>query len=98
MASPVPEHRDLFYRERRQKLYSAATMLMAYVIHILPPTLFSVLAFSSILYNAVGLYPAADRFWIYTGVVFASYFIGEFVGIFFVCALWRLVGGRHESS
>ena len=80
----VPEHRDLFYRERRQQLYSAGTLLTAYMVHILPAAIIAELLYCYIVYYATGLYPEQVRFWIFTSSCIASYIFGELVGIFFV--------------
>ena len=94
----VPEHRDLFYRERRQQLYSAGTLLTAYMVHILPATIVAELLYCYIVYYATGLYPDQIRFWIFTSSCIAAYIFGELVGIFFVRLPTRLARAPPARS
>ncbi|KAL3872733.1 hypothetical protein ACJMK2_035937 [Sinanodonta woodiana] len=82
-----PVQRNIFYRECRDGLYSIATFLIAYTVHIFPFLVLSTIIFSSIIYWVTGLYPTAERFGLYTATIFFLQLWGEtltvlFLGIF----------------
>ncbi|KAJ8308059.1 hypothetical protein KUTeg_012933 [Tegillarca granosa] len=79
-SSKIPSIRDVFYRERRDGLYSVTTFLIAYMLHVLPVQIFSSVLFSVTLYcndSGVGMYNDIGRFGIYFGIVISIMFIGE---------------------
>lgn len=76
-----PPLRDLYYRECRDGLYSTATFILTYAIHVLPFHIIASFFFSIIVYWVTGLYPSWDRFAIYYAVVCALHFIGEIITV-----------------
>jgi len=93
-----PEHRDLFYRERRQGFYNAGTMLLAYVVHVLPTALIAVTVASSIVYFGTGLYPETSRFFVFAGVIFFGYLFGELLAIMFMGVFYSPVIANTSSA
>uniref|UniRef100_A0A8C5T274 ATP binding cassette subfamily G member 5 n=1 Tax=Malurus cyaneus samueli TaxID=2593467 RepID=A0A8C5T274_9PASS len=72
-----PPLRAISDQESKDGLYKKWQMLVAYIVHFLPFSVFSVAIFSVFIYWTVGLYPDASRFGIFFAVVLASHMIGE---------------------
>ena len=60
-------------------------MVLSYFAHLLPVSVVAVLLFCTVTYFCTGLFPGADRFWIYTATCYSAYLFGETVGVSFVC-------------
>ncbi|OWF44862.1 ATP-binding cassette sub-family G member 5-like [Mizuhopecten yessoensis] len=76
-----PPMRDMYYRETRDGLYGTVAFMIAYVLHIVPFTLFASFIFSIIVYWVTGLYPEWQRFGIYYAVVFVLHLVGEIMTV-----------------
>ncbi|XP_067682039.1 ATP-binding cassette sub-family G member 5-like [Haliotis asinina] len=76
-----PSIREVFYRECRDGLYSTATFLAAYTIHMLPFSILASVIFSSFLYWTVGMSDDPDKFGMYVAVVCLLNFAGEFLTV-----------------
>ncbi|KAJ7422082.1 ATP-binding cassette sub-family G member 5 [Willisornis vidua] len=72
-----PPLRAISDQESKDGLYKKWQMLLAYIVHFLPFSVFSVAIFSVFIYWTTGLYPDASRFGIFFAVVLASHIIGE---------------------
>ncbi|NWW39580.1 ABCG5 protein, partial [Panurus biarmicus] len=72
-----PPLRAISDQESKDGLYKKWQMLVAYVVHFLPFSVFSVAIFSTFIYWTTGLYPDGSRFGIFFAVVLASHMIGE---------------------
>ncbi|XP_048790766.1 ATP-binding cassette sub-family G member 5 [Lagopus muta] len=77
IATAVPPLRAISDQESKDGLYHKWQMLLAYIIHILPFSILSVVIFSVFMYWSIGLHPDPLRFGIFFAVVFASHVIGE---------------------
>lgn len=77
----VPEHRDLFIRERREKSYGALTFVISYLLHCIPPAVVSVSCTSFILYFQLEMMPGFNNFLIFGTTFFVLQMFGELVGV-----------------
>nr|KAG5692505.1 hypothetical protein BaRGS_018710 [Batillaria attramentaria] len=76
-----PALRNHFYREGMDGLYSSATFLLAYALHITPFAIFGGVLFSSIMYWVTGMNPDLDLFWMYVAVVVILHLAGELLAM-----------------
>ncbi|KAK7477475.1 hypothetical protein BaRGS_00031299 [Batillaria attramentaria] len=74
-----PALRNHFYREGMDGLYSSATFLLAYALHITPFVIFGGVLFSSIMYWVTGMNPDLDLFGMHVAVVVILHLAGEFL-------------------
>ncbi|XP_043843194.1 ATP-binding cassette sub-family G member 5 isoform X1 [Dromiciops gliroides] len=72
-----PALRAVSDQESQDGLYQKWQMLLAYILHILPFSILSVVIFSSVIYWSVGLYPEAARFGYFSAAVFVPHLAGE---------------------
>ncbi|XP_052820665.1 ATP-binding cassette sub-family G member 5-like isoform X1 [Mya arenaria] len=98
-----PSIRDQYFRERRDGLYGALTLLLAYTVHVLPCHVVSSVLFSAIVYWSTGLHPGQLQFIRFTAVVFLNCLWSElhtaaFHGIFLSANLAQAVTGLCLSS
>ncbi|XP_043843195.1 ATP-binding cassette sub-family G member 5 isoform X2 [Dromiciops gliroides] len=73
----IPALRAVSDQESQDGLYQKWQMLLAYILHILPFSILSVVIFSSVIYWSVGLYPEAARFGYFSAAVFVPHLAGE---------------------
>ncbi|XP_077351107.1 ATP-binding cassette sub-family G member 5 isoform X2 [Festucalex cinctus] len=71
-----PALRAIGDQESQDGLYSKWQMFLAYVFHILPFSVLSVLVFTSFLYWTVGMHPETWRFLCFTAVVTVPHITG----------------------
>ncbi|XP_025105777.1 LOW QUALITY PROTEIN: ATP-binding cassette sub-family G member 5-like [Pomacea canaliculata] len=76
-----PALRNHFYREGLDGLYSSATFLLAYTIHIVPFVAVASVLFSAFLYWVTGMSADADKFAIHIAVVFVLHLVGELLTV-----------------
>uniref|UniRef100_A0A5F8G9N3 ATP binding cassette subfamily G member 5 n=1 Tax=Monodelphis domestica TaxID=13616 RepID=A0A5F8G9N3_MONDO len=76
-----PALRAISDQESQDGLYQKWQMLLAYILHILPFALISVVIFSSVLYWTVGLYPEAARFGYFSAAILVPHLVGELVAL-----------------
>lgn len=76
-----PALRDHFYREGFDGLYTSATFLLAYTVHIAPFVLVASVMFSSFLYWVTGMNSDPDKFGMYVVVVFCLHLGGELLTV-----------------
>uniref|UniRef100_A0A672JNZ5 ATP-binding cassette sub-family G member 5 n=2 Tax=Salarias fasciatus TaxID=181472 RepID=A0A672JNZ5_SALFA len=76
-----PALRAIADQESQDGLYSKWQMFLAYIFHILPFSILSVVIFSSFLYWTVGMHPETLRFLCFTAVVLVPHIIGEFLTV-----------------
>ncbi|MEQ2314291.1 ATP-binding cassette sub- G member 5 [Ameca splendens] len=72
-----PAVRAISDQESQDGLYSKWQMFLAYIIHILPFSILSVVIFSSFIYWTVGMHPETWRFLCFTAVVLVPHIIGK---------------------
>ncbi|XP_077438028.1 ATP-binding cassette sub-family G member 5 [Vanacampus margaritifer] len=76
-----PALRAIGDQESQDGLYSKWQMFLAYVFHILPFSVLSVLVFTSFLYWTVGMHPETWRFACFTAVVTVPHITGELLTV-----------------
>lgn len=76
-----PSLRAISDQESQDGLYSKWQMFLAYIIHILPFSILSVIIFTSFLYWTVGMHPESLRFLCFTAVVLVPHIIGELLTV-----------------
>ncbi|XP_077351108.1 ATP-binding cassette sub-family G member 5 isoform X3 [Festucalex cinctus] len=76
-----PALRAIGDQESQDGLYSKWQMFLAYVFHILPFSVLSVLVFTSFLYWTVGMHPETWRFLCFTAVVTVPHITGELLTV-----------------
>ncbi|MED6242177.1 hypothetical protein ATANTOWER_001232 [Ataeniobius toweri] len=76
-----PAVRAISDQESQDGLYSKWQMFLAYIIHILPFSILSVVIFSSFIYWTVGMHPETWRFLCFTAVVLVPHIIGELLTV-----------------
>ncbi|KAG7228535.1 hypothetical protein INR49_007709 [Caranx melampygus] len=76
-----PALRAISDQESQDGLYSKWQMFLAYIFHILPFSILSVIIFTSFLYWTVGMHPDTLRFLCFTGVVLVPHIIGELLTV-----------------
>ncbi|CAN9499624.1 unnamed protein product [Ophioblennius macclurei] len=76
-----PALRAISDQESQDGLYSKWQMFLAYIFHILPFSVLSVVIFSSFLYWTVGMHPETLRFLCFTAVVLVPHIIGELLTV-----------------
>ncbi|KAM6956217.1 ATP-binding cassette sub-family G member 5 [Aplochiton taeniatus] len=76
-----PALRAIGDQESQDGLYSKWQMFLAYIFHILPFSIVSVLIFSSFIYWTVGLHPEVLRFLCFTAVVLVPHLVGELLTV-----------------
>ncbi|XP_048858710.1 ATP-binding cassette sub-family G member 5 isoform X1 [Brienomyrus brachyistius] len=72
-----PALRAISDQESRDGLYQKWQMFLAYILHILPFSIISVIIFSSFLYWTVGMHPDAMRFLCFSAVIMVPHIVGE---------------------
>ena len=75
--------RDLFNKERRDKMYTPFSWLLAKTIVLTPIEAVLCLVFSSISYFMIGYQPKADKFFMFLAILVVFQLIGESIGMFF---------------
>ena len=88
------QQRDVFWRERPDGLYSAATFTLAYTLHAFPFDIASVLIFAGFGYFMMGLYLNLMTFVIYCFAAFAMLHIGESIGMTMCACFANVVGSK----
>uniref|UniRef100_A0AAQ5ZW77 ABC transporter domain-containing protein n=1 Tax=Amphiprion ocellaris TaxID=80972 RepID=A0AAQ5ZW77_AMPOC len=76
-----PSLRAISDQESQDGLYSKWQMFLAYIFHILPFSILSVIIFTSFLYWTVGMHPDIFRFLCFTAVVLVPHIIGELLTV-----------------
>ncbi|XP_034464763.1 ATP-binding cassette sub-family G member 5 [Hippoglossus hippoglossus] len=76
-----PALRAISDQESQDGLYSKWQMFLAYIFHILPLSILSVVIFTSFLYWTVGMHPDTVRFLCFTAVVLVPHIIGELLTV-----------------
>lgn len=76
-----PSLRAISDQESQDGLYSKWQMFLAYIVHILPFSILSVIIFTSFLYWTVGMHPDILRFLCFTAVVLVPHIIGELLTV-----------------
>ncbi|KAF0027107.1 hypothetical protein F2P81_019848 [Scophthalmus maximus] len=76
-----PALRAISDQESQDGLYSKWQMFLAYIFHILPLSILSVVIFTSFLYWTVGMHPDSLRFLCFTAVVMVPHIIGELLTV-----------------
>ncbi|XP_039594119.1 ATP-binding cassette sub-family G member 5 isoform X1 [Polypterus senegalus] len=76
-----PALRAISDQESADGLYEKWHMLLAYIIHILPLSIISVVFFTTFLYWTVGMFPDLIRFICYTAVVLVPHVVGELLAL-----------------
>lgn len=76
-----PALRAISDQESQDGLYSKWQMFLAYIFHILPFSIISVVIFSSFLYWTVGMHPDSLRFLCFTAVVLVPHIVGELLTV-----------------
>uniref|UniRef100_A0A3P9A012 ABC transporter domain-containing protein n=1 Tax=Esox lucius TaxID=8010 RepID=A0A3P9A012_ESOLU len=72
-----PALRAIADQESKDGLYQKWQMFLAYIIHIIPFSVVSVLIFSSFLYWVVGMNPEVWRFFCFSAVILVPHMVGE---------------------
>ncbi|XP_075057074.1 ATP-binding cassette sub-family G member 5 [Mixophyes fleayi] len=72
-----PALRAIGDQESKDGLYQKWQMLLAYIIHILPFSILSVVMFGSFMYWTVGLNPEITRFGCFLAVILVPHLMGE---------------------
>ncbi|XP_004077344.1 ATP-binding cassette sub-family G member 5 [Oryzias latipes] len=76
-----PALRAISDQESQDGLYSKWQMFLAYIVHILPFSILSIVIFTSFLYWVVGMHPETLRFLCFTAVVLVPHIIGELLTV-----------------
>ncbi|CAJ1067092.1 ATP-binding cassette sub-family G member 5 [Xyrichtys novacula] len=76
-----PALRAISDQESQDGLYTKWQMFLAYIFHILPFSILSVIIFTSFLYWTVGMHPDTFRFLCFTAVVMVPHIIGEMLTV-----------------
>ncbi|CAG6016626.1 unnamed protein product [Menidia menidia] len=76
-----PALRAIGDQESQDGLYSKWQMFLAYIFHIIPFSILSVIIFTSFLYWTVGMHPETLRFLCFTAVVLVPHIIGELLTV-----------------
>ncbi|XP_060896078.1 ATP-binding cassette sub-family G member 5 [Labrus mixtus] len=76
-----PALRAISDQESQDGLYTKWQMFLAYIFHILPFSILSVVIFSSFLYWTVGMHPDTLRFLCFTAVVLVPHIVGEMLTV-----------------
>uniref|UniRef100_A0A3P8UW47 ATP-binding cassette sub-family G member 5 n=1 Tax=Cynoglossus semilaevis TaxID=244447 RepID=A0A3P8UW47_CYNSE len=76
-----PALRAIADQESQDGLYSKWQMFLAYIFHILPLSVLSIVIFTSFLYWTVGMHPDTIRFLCFTAVVLVPHIVGEFLTV-----------------
>ncbi|KAG8000239.1 ATP-binding cassette sub-family G member 5 [Nibea albiflora] len=76
-----PALRAIGDQESQDGLYNKWQMFLAYIFHILPFSILSVVIFTSFLYWTVGMNPDSLRFLCFTAVVLVPHIIGELLTV-----------------
>ncbi|XP_020505898.2 ATP-binding cassette sub-family G member 5 [Labrus bergylta] len=76
-----PALRAIGDQESQDGLYTKWQMFLAYIFHILPFSILSVVIFSSFLYWTVGMHPDTLRFLCFTAVVLVPHIVGEMLTV-----------------
>lgn len=76
-----PALRAISDQESQDGLYTKWQMFLAYIFHILPFSILSVVIFTSFLYWTVGMHPETLRFLCFTAVVLVPHIIGEMLTV-----------------
>ncbi|KAM4729551.1 ATP-binding cassette sub-family G member 5 [Anableps anableps] len=79
--SLFPALRAISDQESQDGLYSKWQMFLAYIVHILPFSILSVVIFSSFIYWTVGMHPETWRFLCFTAVVLVPHITGELLTV-----------------
>uniref|UniRef100_A0A3P9N7C6 ATP-binding cassette sub-family G member 5 n=1 Tax=Poecilia reticulata TaxID=8081 RepID=A0A3P9N7C6_POERE len=79
--SLFPALRAISDQESQDGLYSKWQMFLAYIVHILPFSVLSVIIFSSFIYWTVGMHPDTWRFMCFTAVVLVPHVTGELLTV-----------------
>ncbi|XP_037663120.1 ATP-binding cassette sub-family G member 5 isoform X2 [Choloepus didactylus] len=74
-----PVLRAVSDQESQDGLYKKWQMLLAYMLHVLPFSVFATVIFSSASYWTLGLYPEAARFGYFSAALLPPHLIGEFL-------------------
>ncbi|XP_054423173.1 ATP-binding cassette sub-family G member 5 [Pteronotus mesoamericanus] len=74
-----PVLRAISDQESQDGLYQKWQMLLAYMLHALPFSVIATVAFSSVCYWTLGLYPEVARFGYFSAALLAPHLIGEFL-------------------
>ncbi|KAM6221145.1 ATP-binding cassette sub-family G member 5 [Rhynchocyon petersi] len=74
-----PVLRAVSDQESQDGLYQKWQMLLAYMLHVLPFSIFATVIFSSVCYWTLGLYPEVTRFGYFSAALLAPHLIGEFL-------------------
>ncbi|KAH3859051.1 ATP-binding cassette sub-family G member 5-like isoform X2 [Dreissena polymorpha] len=93
-----PVLRDLYYRECRDGLYSATTFLLAYLLHILPFTIFSTATFCSVVYWVTGLQPQSENFLHYSAIILFLHLFGEIMSVLLMGAFMNPALATSNAS
>lgn len=80
----VPEHRDLFYRERRNGRYGAFTFILSYIMHTLPTALWASGTFTLVTYIQLEMKHGTWEPFIFWAIMLVLHIFGELMGIFLV--------------
>ncbi|XP_036606235.1 ATP-binding cassette sub-family G member 5 [Trichosurus vulpecula] len=75
--SYFPALRAVSDQASQDGLYQKWQMLLAYILHILPFSILSVVIFSSVIYWSVGMHPEPARFGYFSAAVFVPHLAGE---------------------
>lgn len=76
-----PALRAIGDQESQDGLYSKWQMFLAYIFHILPFSILSVIIFTSFLYWTIGMHPDSIRFLCFSAVVLVPHIIGELLTV-----------------
>ncbi|XP_028928101.1 ATP-binding cassette sub-family G member 5 [Ornithorhynchus anatinus] len=76
-----PALRAVSDRESQDGLYQKWHMALAYMLHLIPFSVISVLLFSSFTYWTVGLYPSAARFGYFSAAILVPHLMGELMTV-----------------
>ncbi|KCV73207.1 hypothetical protein, variant [Fonticula alba] len=76
-----PELRDMYLRERKEKLYNAFQFFAAYTMHSLPSSIVASFLFSLLTYFPLGMQQDSGTYASYLGVVLILHLFGECLGV-----------------
>ncbi|XP_007895035.1 ATP-binding cassette sub-family G member 5 [Callorhinchus milii] len=79
-----PSLRAIADQESTDGLYQKWLMLVAYIAHILPFSIFSVAIYSFFVYWTVGMFPLWERFACFFGVLIVPHLVGELLTLVFL--------------
>ena len=85
-----PLERNVFYREYIDGGYSSLGFFLTYLIICIPFLIISAAMLSVMMTFAIGLKQTYDAFLIFTYVVFAFMYIGEMIGVGYLCLFYHV--------